>query len=75
MILIDERVPEMRFYFEIGNKSGQHFRILPIHLHMIYLSIDSDGRKQLIEVESLKDEVVSTDIYPLKMIEIFIYDL
>jgi hypothetical protein len=49
----------MGLYFEVGNKSCQHFRVLPIHLHVVYLSIDSKRAQQRIERSVLKKKGVS----------------
>lgn len=51
----------MRFDFEVGAEGVQHFLVLPVHLHVVYLAVDSESVKQRLQSHPIEKKCVSAE--------------
>ncbi len=51
----------MRFDFEVGAESVQHFLVLPVHLHVVYLAVYSESVKQGLQSHPIEEERISAE--------------
>ncbi len=49
----------MRLYFEVRSKSRQHLGVLPVHLHVVDLAVETDGIQKSLEGRVVKKKAVS----------------
>ena len=61
----------MGLYFEVRSKSRQHLGVLPVHLHVVDLAVETDGTQKSLEVRVVKKKAVSAQVDPLKVAEVF----
>lgn len=53
--------PEVGLDLQIGHKSRQHLRILPVHLHVEDFAVEADGPKEGLKGSCLEEEAISAE--------------
>jgi hypothetical protein len=46
---------------QVGNKCGQEFRVLPVHLHVVNFGVEADGVKECLEGVGIEEELIPAE--------------